>query len=99
MIVYASLRLVVRHDDEADEERSLCGAPHGHPTARWACTARSSVTARILAQRSASREEFSTSPWRAWRHRQDDADRGESPGGDAAPASVQLRLALGVSPS
>ncbi|MYD99091.1 MAG: hypothetical protein F4X98_17120 [Gammaproteobacteria bacterium] len=57
MIVYASLRLVVRHDDEVDVERCLCGAPHGHPTVRWACTARSSVTARILAQRRASRDQ------------------------------------------
>ncbi|MDE2837612.1 MAG: hypothetical protein OXL97_08925 [Chloroflexota bacterium] len=97
MIVYASLRLVVRHDDEADEERCLCGAPHGHPTVRWACTARSSVTARILAQRSASRNAPSASPWRAWRDRQDDAERGHFPGGDAAPASGQLRLALGAS--
>ncbi len=97
MIVYASLGLVTRHDDEADEERCLCGAPHGHPTIRWACTARSSVTARILAQRSASREESSTSPWRTWRDRQDDAERGQPPRGDAAPASVQLRLALGAS--
>ena len=46
MMVYASLGLVVRHRDDGDEERCLCGAPRGHPTARWACTARSSVTAR-----------------------------------------------------
>ena len=53
MIVYASLRLVVRHHEEADEERCLCGAPHDHPTPRWACTARSSLYARILQQRGA----------------------------------------------
>ena len=99
MIVYASLRLIVRHDGETDMERCLCGAPHGHPTARWACTARSSVTARILAQRSTSREDFSTSPWRAWRDRQDDAERGHPPRADAAPASVQLRLVLSASSS
>ncbi|MCY4448870.1 MAG: hypothetical protein OXE02_08520 [Chloroflexi bacterium] len=98
MIVYASLGLVVQHDGEADDERCLCGAPHGHPTARWACTARSSVTARIIAQRRASRPEPPTSPWRAWRDRQEDAGRSRSPQGDAAPASVQLRLALGASP-
>ena len=94
MMVYASLGLIVRHRDDGDEERCLCGAPRGHPTARWACTARSSVTARIIAQRRAP----PTSPWRAWRDRQEDADRSLSPRGEAAPASVQLRLALGASP-
>ncbi len=98
MMVYASLGLVVRHRDDGDEERCLCGAPRGHPTARWACTACSSLTARIIAQRRASREEPPTSPWRAWRYRQDDADRGSFPEEAAAPASVQLRLALGASP-
>ena len=97
-MVYASLRLVVRHRGDGDEERCLCGAPHGHPTARWACTARSSLAARILAQRRASREDSSTSPWRAWRNRYHDAGCGQPPRGDAAPASVQLRLALGASP-
>ncbi len=97
MIFYASLHMVVRHRDDGDVERCLCGAPHGHPTARWACTARSSLTARIFAQRRASREELPTTPWRAWRDRQDDAGRSQPPQGDAAPASVQLRLALGAS--
>ncbi len=98
MMVYASLGLVVRHRDDGDEERCLCGAPRGHPTVRWACTARSSLTARIIAQRRASRPEPAMSPWRAWRDRQEDADRSRSPQGDAALASVQLRLALGASP-
>ena len=99
MMVYASLGLVVRHRDDGDEERCLCGAPRGHPTVRWACTARSSLTARIIAQRRASREEPPTSPWRAWRGRQEDAGRSRSPQGEAAPASVQLRFALGASPN
>ncbi len=99
MMVYASLGLVVRHRDDGDEERCLCGAHRGHPTARWACTARSSVTARIIAQRRASREEPPTSLCRAWRDRQEDAGHSQSPQGTAGPASVQLSLALGASSS
>ena len=99
MMVYASLGLVVRHRDDGDEERCLCGAPRGHPTARWACTARSSVTARVIAQRRAPRPEPPMSPWRSWRDRQDDADRSSFPEEAAGPASVQLRLALGASSS
>ncbi len=98
MIVYAALRLVVRHDDEADEERCLCGAPHGHPTVRWACTARSSLYARILQQRGAWRDDTHASSRRQWLDRLRAGDG--QPHRDAAPrADVQLRLALGASPA
>ena len=93
MIVYASLRLVVRHEDEADDERCLCGAPHGHPTVRWACTAQSSLYARILQQRGAWRDDAHASSRRRWRARLRAGDGQPRPG--AAPqADVQLRLAL-----
>ena len=73
MIAYASLGLVVRHRDDGAEGRCLCGAPRGHPTAKWACTAGSSVKARIVAQEERITDGPPTSPWRAWRNRQDDA--------------------------
>ena len=44
-MVYATLGLVVRQQDDEAEERCLCGALRGHPTARWPNTARSIVTA------------------------------------------------------
>ena len=93
MIVYAALRLVVVTDDEADDERCLCGAPHGHPTVRWACTARSTVYARILQQRGAWRDDAYASSRRQWLDRLRAGD-GQPHRGAAPRADVQLRLAL-----
>lgn len=76
--------------------RCLCGAPRGHPNSRWASTAMLTVMARVVTQRSASREEQPLSPWRVWRGRQDGADPNRPPLGGAGPASVQLCLPLGT---
>jgi len=98
MILYASLRMVVRYDDEADEERCLCGAPYGHPGPHRACTARSTVYARILQQRGAWRDDACASSRRLWLGRLRAGDG--RPRRDAAPrADVQLRLALGAAPA